>query len=52
MTAEAMSGTRLVDQFESGLEAPICLTWDSHVRLNLACIHCLSTVRGAANPAS
>jgi mycofactocin radical SAM maturase len=34
---------RLVDQFESGLEAPICLTWELTYACNLACLHCLSS---------
>jgi len=38
-----MSATRLVDQFESGLDAPICLTWELTYACNLACVHCLSS---------
>ena len=34
---------RLVDQFERGLEAPICLTWELTYACNLACVHCLSS---------
>jgi mycofactocin radical SAM maturase len=34
---------RLVDQFETGLEAPICLTWELTYACNLACVHCLSS---------
>lgn len=34
---------RLVDQFESGLDAPICLTWELTYACNLACVHCLSS---------
>lgn len=33
----------LVDQFELGLEAPICLTWELTYACNLACVHCLSS---------
>ncbi|UOR02301.1 mycofactocin radical SAM maturase [Leucobacter allii] len=33
---------RLVDHFESGLDAPICLTWELTYACNLSCIHCLS----------
>src|SRR5438045_4095993 len=33
----------LADQFESGLDAPICLTWELTYACNLACIHCLSS---------
>jgi mycofactocin biosynthetic radical S-adenosylmethionine protein MftC len=34
---------RLVDHFEAGLDAPICLTWELTYACNLACIHCLSS---------
>jgi mycofactocin biosynthetic radical S-adenosylmethionine protein MftC len=34
---------RLVDQFERGLDAPICLTWELTYACNLACAHCLSS---------
>ena len=34
---------RLVDQFEQGLDAPICLTWELTYACNLACVHCLSS---------
>ena len=33
----------LVEQFESGLGAPICLTWELTYACNLACVHCLSS---------
>jgi mycofactocin biosynthetic radical S-adenosylmethionine protein MftC len=33
----------LTDQFEAGLEAPICLTWELTYACNLACVHCLSS---------
>ncbi len=33
----------LVEQFESGLDAPICLTWELTYACNLACVHCLSS---------
>lgn len=33
---------RLVDHFENGLDAPICLTWELTYACNLSCIHCLS----------
>ena len=36
-------GGRLVDQFEYGLDAPICLTWELTYACNLACVHCLSS---------
>jgi mycofactocin biosynthetic radical S-adenosylmethionine protein MftC len=34
---------RLVEQFELGLTAPICLTWELTYACNLACVHCLSS---------
>ncbi len=34
---------RLVEQFERGLAAPICLTWELTYACNLACVHCLSS---------
>ncbi|WP_156761588.1 mycofactocin radical SAM maturase [Microbacterium karelineae] len=34
---------RLVDHFESGLDAPICLTWELTYACNLSCVHCLSS---------
>ncbi|HEY0807355.1 MAG TPA: mycofactocin radical SAM maturase, partial [Pseudonocardiaceae bacterium] len=33
----------LVDQFQLGLAAPICLTWELTYACNLACVHCLSS---------
>ncbi|MET9387112.1 mycofactocin radical SAM maturase [Streptomyces sp. NPDC002928] len=36
-------GSRLVDLFECGLDAPICLTWELTYACNLACTHCLSS---------
>ena len=36
-------GGRLIDQFEYGLDAPICLTWELTYACNLACVHCLSS---------
>ena len=41
---------RLVDHFETGLDAPICLTWELTYACNLACVHCLSS-SGPARPA-
>ena len=35
--------TRLVDQMKSGLDAPICITWELTYACNLACVHCLSS---------
>ena len=51
MTAAAMAPElpatqpvpRLVEQFERGLDAPICLTWELTYACNLACVHCLSS---------
>ncbi len=34
---------KLVDQFEKGLDAPICLTWELTYACNLSCVHCLSS---------
>ena len=34
---------RLVDHFATGLDAPICLTWELTYACNLACLHCLSS---------
>ncbi len=34
---------RLVDHFELGLDAPICLTWELTYACNLSCVHCLSS---------
>ena len=39
----ALGSGRLVDHFEAGLDAPICLTWELTYACNLACIHCLSS---------
>src|SRR6201998_116875 len=35
--------TRVVEHFEAGLDAPICLTWELTYACNLACVHCLSS---------
>jgi mycofactocin biosynthetic radical S-adenosylmethionine protein MftC len=34
---------RLIEHFESGLDAPICLTWELTYACNLSCVHCLSS---------
>ncbi|MCH9668258.1 MAG: mycofactocin radical SAM maturase [Actinomycetia bacterium] len=39
----AAPAARLVDQFELGLDAPICLTWELTYACNLSCVHCLSS---------
>ena len=36
-------GGSLVEQFEYGLDAPICLTWELTYACNLSCVHCLSS---------
>jgi [mycofactocin precursor peptide]-tyrosine decarboxylase / 3-amino-5-[(4-hydroxyphenyl)methyl]-4,4-dimethylpyrrolidin-2-one synthase len=38
-----MSVAPLVEQFQFGLDAPICLTWELTYACNLACVHCLSS---------
>jgi len=43
ITAERPATGRLVDLFEYGLDAPICLTWELTYACNLACVHCLSS---------
>ena len=42
--------TRLIAEFERGLVAPICLTWELTYACNLACVHCLSS-SGRRDPA-
>src|ERR1700733_6649632 len=39
----APTATRLIDHFELGLDAPICLTWELTYACNLSCVHCLSS---------
>ncbi|GAA4669123.1 mycofactocin radical SAM maturase [Gordonia humi] len=34
---------RLIEHFELGLDAPICLTWELTYACNLECAHCLSS---------
>ncbi len=38
-----MSASHLVEQMKSGLDAPICLTWELTYACNLQCVHCLSS---------
>ena len=38
-----MSPRSLVEQLKTGLDAPICLTWELTYACNLACVHCLSS---------
>jgi [mycofactocin precursor peptide]-tyrosine decarboxylase / 3-amino-5-[(4-hydroxyphenyl)methyl]-4,4-dimethylpyrrolidin-2-one synthase len=33
----------LIENFEYGLDAPICLTWELTYACNLSCVHCLSS---------
>ncbi|MDQ1752217.1 MAG: [mycofactocin precursor peptide]-tyrosine decarboxylase [Pseudonocardiales bacterium] len=40
----------LVEQFQLGLDAPICLTWELTYACNLSCVHCLSS-SGRRDPA-
>jgi mycofactocin biosynthetic radical S-adenosylmethionine protein MftC len=40
----------LVERFEHGLNAPICLTWELTYACNLACLHCLSSSGKLARP--
>ena len=42
-TAERPTTGSLVQQFELGLDAPICLTWELTYACNLECAHCLSS---------
>jgi mycofactocin radical SAM maturase len=42
-TAEQPREKRLIEHFEGGLNAPICLTWELTYACNLACVHCLSS---------
>ena len=38
-----MSAESLVNQMKTGLDAPICLTWELTYACNLQCVHCLSS---------
>jgi mycofactocin biosynthetic radical S-adenosylmethionine protein MftC len=40
---ERPSTGTLIEQFEYGLDAPICLTWELTYACNLECAHCLSS---------
>src|SRR5689334_17854282 len=37
------SAPALVEQFQYGLDAPICLTWELTYACNPSCVHCLSS---------
>ena len=39
----AVAPGSLIDHFEAGLDAPICLTWELTYACNLACVRCLSS---------
>ena len=41
--AERPVGGTLTEQFELGLDAPICLTWELTYACNFECAHCLSS---------
>jgi mycofactocin biosynthetic radical S-adenosylmethionine protein MftC len=43
ITPERPRTGSLVQQFEFGLDAPICLTWELTYACNLECAHCLSS---------
>jgi mycofactocin radical SAM maturase len=46
MTSTGLTSTAplpLVEQFQFGLDAPICLTWELTYACNLSCVHCLSS---------
>jgi mycofactocin radical SAM maturase len=43
MSTTVVEPRPLVEHFQSGLEAPICLTWELTYACNLACAHCLSS---------
>jgi mycofactocin biosynthetic radical S-adenosylmethionine protein MftC len=43
MSAATAPAGRLIEHFEAGLDAPICLTWELTYACNLACVHCLSS---------
>lgn len=38
-----LGGGTLLQEFELGLDAPICLTWELTYACNLSCAHCLSS---------
>jgi len=50
-TLSAAPVPKLVAQFEHGLDAPICLTWELTYACNLSCVHCLSS-SGKRDPVS
>jgi len=38
-----VSAETLVSRLKTGLDAPICLTWELTYACNLECVHCLSS---------
>ncbi len=43
MTSSGTTSRELINHFERGLSAPICLTWELTYACNLSCVHCLSS---------
>lgn len=43
MSAGVAPAPSLAEHCETGLDAPICLTWELTYACNLACVHCLSS---------
>ncbi len=43
MSASRTTVPALVKQLKSGLDSPICLTWELTYACNLECVHCLSS---------
>ena len=43
MSVETLARPSLVASLKSGLDAPICLTWELTYACNLQCVHCLSS---------
>ncbi len=43
MSVDTLAQPSLVTRLKSGLEAPICLTWELTYACNLQCVHCLSS---------
>jgi mycofactocin radical SAM maturase len=41
--ASGAAGKPLIEHFQYGLDAPICLTWELTYACNLSCVHCLSS---------
>ena len=42
-TAPSRPVRSLAEEFQYGLDAPICLTWELTYACNLSCVHCLSS---------